>query len=321
VERTLRRDLDPSARVVRASSAADVPPECDVAVLFPGTCHPGLAGIRGVPTVVVCEGAHEVARTSLVERGIQESVSPRCATCSRDPSLASALRWAIERTELVQKLERSEARARSLALRDELTGLPNTRGCRERCRQLLAQSRRTGKGVAVLFLDLDSFKDVNDAYGHAAGDRLLRQVAERVAGSVRETDTVARRGGDEFIVLLDDVHGTADALRVARKVARAIAAPCLVGGDGAPEERPRDELGEPCVPPHAPGSGPLHALRPSASIGVALHPEHGASWQALERAADLAMYAAKELGGGRIRLASAHSGRIVRPPEERSSIR
>jgi len=159
-----------------------------------------------------------------------------------------------------------------------LTGLPNLELYRERLRQLVAQGRRTGKHLAVLFLDLDGFKRVNDTCGHAAGDRLLVDVACRVSACLRETDMLARRGGDEFVILLDGVRRRADAARVARKILLRVSEPSVVLGT---------------------------VLRTSASIGIAVYPEDGTEGETLERNADLAMYAAKVLGGNGISFASS----------------
>jgi diguanylate cyclase (GGDEF)-like protein len=130
--------------------------------------------------------------------------------------------------------------------------------------------------VAVLYLDLDRFKEVNDRLGHAAGDHLLQEVAKRLRVCTRETDTVARRGGDEFVILLDDVGSSVDAERVARKILASLSDPCRVRRVFA---------------------------RPSASIGIAIFPADGCDGETLERRADLAMYAAKRAGGKRFVLA------------------
>jgi diguanylate cyclase (GGDEF)-like protein len=131
--------------------------------------------------------------------------------------------------------------------------------------------------VAVLFLDLDRFKEVNDRFGHAAGDRLLQEVAARLRACTRETDTVARRGGDEFVVLLDEVGDPRNAEQVARNLLECISGPCRVHGE---------------------------LVRPFASIGVAVFPADGREAEDLEERADLAMYAAKRAGGNRVEVAS-----------------
>ncbi|MTV37674.1 sensor domain-containing diguanylate cyclase [Duganella radicis] len=149
---------------------------------------------------------------------------------------------------------------------DELTGLPNRRLFQDRMRLALARSRREHAGGAVLFIDLDDFKCVNDQHGHAAGDQLLRAVAQRIQSCVREADTVARLGGDEFVVLLEEVADAAQVRRVADKICKALAEPVALGAAELPA---------------------------SASIGVAMYPQQGEAVDDLMRHADQAMYASK----------------------------
>ena len=156
------------------------------------------------------------------------------------------------------------------AYHDGLTGLANRSLFRDRLEQALARSTRTDGEVAVLVLDLDGFKQVNDSLGHDAGDQLLRVVADRLTETVRATDTVARFGGDEFAVLLDQTD-EALAVSVARRALARLAEPAVVGG---------------------------RELQVAASIGIALHSGEGAGDE-LVRDADVAMYAAKDAGRGR----------------------
>jgi len=155
------------------------------------------------------------------------------------------------------------------AYHDPLTGLPNRTHLQDRMRLALAQARRRGRGLAVLFLDLDNFKAVNDSLGHAAGDRLLQEVAGRLRDCLREEDTVARVGGDEFVLLLPSVRHAEGAARIARKLRDRIEEGFRAGG---PE------------------------LTVTTSVGIALFPEHGEDEETLLRNADDAMYRAKELG-------------------------
>ena len=154
---------------------------------------------------------------------------------------------------------------------DELTDTPNRALMVDRIENAIASARRHDKQVAVLFVDLDGFKQVNDTRGHAAGDEVLRQAAVRLATSVRETDTVSRYGGDEFLVLLAEVSGAADAALVTSKMLAALARP-------------------------GPGSNDAGAI--PASIGVALYPHDADDADALIARADAAMYRAKRRGGG-----------------------
>lgn len=132
---------------------------------------------------------------------------------------------------------RSAREAEHLAYHDPLTGLPNRRLLLDRLSVALAHGRRTGRPLAVLFVDLDRFKVINDSLGHSAGDALLRQVGARLRAAVREEDTLARLGGDEFVLLLPELHEPAGAGEVARKVLDALREPFVVGG-GSCSSRP-----------------------------------------------------------------------------------
>ncbi|MBI5499902.1 MAG: EAL domain-containing protein [Deltaproteobacteria bacterium] len=159
-----------------------------------------------------------------------------------------------------------------LAHYDPLTGLPNRVLFRERLAHAMALARRASRKVAVLFADLDQFKPVNDTLGHAAGDDLLCQVAARLAGCLRVSDTVSRLAGDEFTILLDEVSGAGDAARVARKLLDELRFPFALGG---------------------------REWRLSVSIGIALYPDDATGLDELLSHADAAMYRAKESGRDR----------------------
>ncbi len=165
-----------------------------------------------------------------------------------------------------------------IATHDTLTGLANRRMLTERLSHALARAERTGEAVAVLFIDLDGFKSVNDKHGHGAGDEVLRDVAMRLRRIARATDFVARLGGDEFVILLDtDVHPGSPSM-LAERVFDALSAPCRFTGGEAP-------IG--------------------ASIGVAMHPPLSNLAADLIRRADAAMYEAKSAGKGCVRYATA----------------
>ncbi len=164
-----------------------------------------------------------------------------------------------------------------LANHDPLTGLANRARFLERLHESLLGADRDGSGCAVLLLDLDRFKSVNDTLGHHAGDLLLRQVAQRLLTCVRETDTVARLGGDEFVLILTRLKALAAAELVADNIIRALAEPCEI-------------LGQP--------------LRTGASIGIAMYPSDGSDAGELLQKADLAMYRAKSTGRNRYRVFS-----------------
>ena len=168
----------------------------------------------------------------------------------------------------------AEEKIRKLADHDALTGLPNRRLFQERLEQALSSARRRGRPLAVIALDLDDFKGVNDTLGHDAGDRLLCEVARRLVRDCRRSDTVARFGGDEFAILLEDLAQPDDALLVGRKVLAGLAEPFRDGN---------------------------RELRSTASLGVAVFPRHGRTADDMLKAADLALYKAKEDGRGRWR--------------------
>jgi diguanylate cyclase (GGDEF)-like protein/PAS domain S-box-containing protein len=178
-------------------------------------------------------------------------------------------------TQVAAAVERKqiEARLNHMARFDHLTDLPNRTLFRDRLQTALARARRDLERVALLYLDLDRFKEVNDQLGHAAGDRLLCEVARRLSRCVRESDTVGRLGGDEFAVLLPRVNQPEDAMAVAEKIRRELHQPFQLDG---------------------------HAAQIATSIGIALYPDHGESDDTLLKLADDAMYAAKRRGGNRL---------------------
>ncbi len=166
-------------------------------------------------------------------------------------------------TQEMTRLTRLEARARRLAYRDELTGLPNRRVLLDRLRQAIAQSTRHGRFVALLMLDVDGFKTVNDRLGHTIGDALLQVVADRLVNCVRAGDTVCRYGGDEFVVLLPDIVNRGAALAAERNIRVVLSAPYDIDGARITEQ---------------------------ASIGAAVFPADGRASRALIAHADAAMY-------------------------------
>lgn len=172
--------------------------------------------------------------------------------------------------------KREADRMRRLANHDSLTRLPNRVLLHDRLDQALSQAARDGASLAVLFLDLDGFKKVNDSQGHLMGDRVLEAVAERLCGCVRESDTIARLGGDEFVILLPDVKSGADAEKLAEKLLAVLSRPFVFAE------------GEAAV---------------GASIGIATYPRDGEDGEALLAAADQAMYRAKRKGGRQAALA------------------
>jgi diguanylate cyclase (GGDEF)-like protein len=184
-----------------------------------------------------------------------------------------------------------EERVRQLAYHDELTKLPNRRLFVDRFRQVLNLHRHIGGHVALMFIDLDKFKALNDQYGHKAGDQLLIEVARRLRQVVRESDTVARFGGDEFVVLLQALDASRQvaqeqASAIAEKIRLAISTPYTLAGSD-----------------HESGASFPYAL--SASIGVHLFGDASVSVDELLDHADTAMYRAKKDGRGEVRFTEA----------------
>ncbi|MFO1253454.1 MAG: GGDEF domain-containing protein, partial [Inhella sp.] len=182
---------------------------------------------------------------------------------------ADQLANALERT-------RREERLRFQAQYDALTELPNRHLFDDRLQVALGQAGRRREGLALVNIDLDKFKPINDTLGHAAGDALLRHVARRLQHALRQSDTVARVGGDEFVALLQPALRAEEVLAVAEKMRAALAQPFELEGQ-------RVEI--------------------SGSIGVALYPQHGQDAESLGRSADAAMYRAKRAGSNRVQLA------------------
>lgn len=182
----------------------------------------------------------------------------------------------------------AEEKIQNLAFHDVLTGLPNRRLLDDRLIQTMAASKRSGHYAALMFIDLDNFKPLNDQHGHAAGDLLLEEVAHRITGCVREVDTVSRFGGDEFVVLLseldvDNAKSIVEAGLVAEKIRIALAEPYVL------------------LLQHQGKAGTTVMHRCSSSIGVVMFIDHEISADDILKRADLAMYQAKDGGRNAIR--------------------
>ncbi len=178
----------------------------------------------------------------------------------------------------ISRIKEYEERLAHLAHHDPLTGLPNRVTLRDRLAVALEHEQRRNGRFAVAFVDLDRFKLINDSLGHGIGDRLLKVAAQRLGAAVRGGDTVSRQGGDEFVLLLDDIRIPEDAGRVAEKIIETLSQPYQIDG---------------------------HELAISASVGLALYPENGEDIDALLRNADAAMYAAKAAGRARYQFYSS----------------
>lgn len=174
----------------------------------------------------------------------------------------------------ISERKRNEEYMRHLAHHDTLTGLPNRALLYDRLAMALERAERYGECLAVMLIDLDRFKQVNDKLGHLAGDHLLKTVAERLKGCVRSVDTVARIGGDEFVVVLPDCRGIDNVARIADKIVAEVCQPIAFEA---------------------------HSMLTSPSIGVSVYPQDGADGETLLKHADEAMYAAKSTGRGKVK--------------------
>ena len=201
-------------------------------------------------------------RTSGQTFDVEETASP---ITDRHGAVTGAVAVLRDVTEAVAM----QARMAHLAQYDALTDLPNRLLLQDRAQLAIAHARRDGRCLAVMYLDLDGFKAVNDRLGHDMGDRLLVQFAQRLKAAVRGSDTVCRQGGDEFVVLLPGLDDAEGACSVARKILATCAAPFVLDAE------------------------PLHI---GLSGGIALFPAHGATFEELTQHADAAMYAAKRSG-------------------------
>jgi diguanylate cyclase (GGDEF)-like protein len=206
-----------------------------------------------VPTVALVDRFAPEVATQLVQFGAQDTL---VKSELGDRRLMVAINCAISRAHMAHF--------------DTLTGLPNRALMFDRLNHAITQTRRYGNQLALLFIDLDRFKFVNDTMGHEAGDTVLKTVAGRIRGCLRESDTVARLGGDEFIALVSNLEQTVSAATVAAKIVEQVSEPVMVAGDAATV---------------------------SPSIGIAMFPEDSESSDELIRLADAAMYQAKQTGG------------------------
>jgi diguanylate cyclase (GGDEF)-like protein/PAS domain S-box-containing protein len=175
----------------------------------------------------------------------------------------------------ITERRQTEEEIRQMAYHDSLTGIPNRKLFSDRLNIALAQAERNQKKVGIAMLDLDNFKDVNDTLGHVMGDLFLKAMAERLSAELREGDTVARFGGDEFMLILPDLKVTEDAIQVAQKIVDSFCKPFLVD---------------------------THQLVITTSIGIAVYPNDGTDEGMLLKNADIAMYQAKQAGRSRYEL-------------------
>ncbi len=175
----------------------------------------------------------------------------------------------------ISKRKAAEEHMHKLAHYDHLTGLPNRTLLTDRLQQAITAAKRGKTHMALMFIDLDKFKPINDKHGHHIGDILLKEVARRLLDCLRESDSAARIGGDEFVVLLPIIEAVSDAVAVAEKIRHALNQPFMIDG---------------------------HQLNISSCIGVAVYPEHGDNENLLLKNSDTAMYSAKEAGRNNVML-------------------
>ncbi|HEY2004829.1 MAG TPA: EAL domain-containing protein [Solirubrobacteraceae bacterium] len=220
-----------------------------------------------VPIIVLSSRAGEEFGLTAVKAGAQDFLR----TAELNPgALARSISYALER-------KRSEVELAHQALHDPLTELPNRALFSDRLSVALDRARRTGAPVAVLFLDVDSFKYINDSHGHQAGDQLLTVLAERFREMLRPMDTVARFGGDEFTFLFEELESEREAILIADRISQSARQPVILGSDE----------GETTV---------------QVSIGISIVTDPSVTPDSVIRDADVAMYRAKELGGDRFEL-------------------
>ena len=175
----------------------------------------------------------------------------------------------------ITERKKYEEKIQQMAFHDSLTGLPNRKLFSDRLGIVLAQAKRNKKKVGIVMLDLDNFKDVNDTLGHDVGDTLLKAVAERLSGTLRKSDTVARFGGDEFVLIFPDMEIIEEAIQVVQKIIDRFNKPFLID---------------------------THQLVVTTSIGIAVYPKDGMDEEILMKNADIAMYQAKQAGRARYQL-------------------
>ena len=212
---------------------------------------------------------HNPYHGNRVNNTFELEVSPLRNSQGELYGIIEVARDVTDRLRIEKELRESQSHLYRLAHHDTLTGLPNRLLFRDRLTQAINKAERNRTGVAVLFLDLDRFKQINDTLGHDVGDDLLVEVAARLQRQCRQSDTVARLGGDEFVFVLEAITNRKDAVGVGEKIMTALAAPIRVKG---------------------------HDLAITTSIGVALFPEDATDLEGVLKCADIALYAAKEIG-------------------------
>ncbi|VAX00381.1 diguanylate cyclase/phosphodiesterase (GGDEF & EAL domains) with PAS/PAC sensor(s) [hydrothermal vent metagenome] len=260
----------------RIGDAIDELTKNSYTVMLLDLCLPDGSGIRtlnkahqvvpNMPIIIITNEEDDELAIKAVKSGAQDFIVKNTFDASM---LYRSIRHAIERKRLWVKLAQTEKREHYLATRDVLTGLPNRHTYNERLKRGLSYCNRYGGKLAVMFMDLDRFKFINDTLGHKVGDILLKEVAKSIQTCLRDTDIVARLGGDEFIFLLPKIDQSLKAAKVAKHILKILSKPFMI------EQQ---------------------EIYISASIGIAMYPSDGDSAVKLIQNADLAMYSAKESG-------------------------
>jgi diguanylate cyclase (GGDEF)-like protein len=227
---------------------------------------------QDIPVIVLSNHDDESFAVKTVQMGAQDYLVKERVDRN---VLARAIRYAIERHQMIKKLEQAQGELQKIARYDSLTGLSNRNFFYEQLDKLIERVRRENKLMAVMFLDLDNFKPVNDEHGHSVGDLLLQSVAKRITSCLRKNDIAARLGGDEFIIAYD-TSGNEESLAIAaQRIIEVISDVYILSGQ---------------------------ELKISASIGVSVYPKDGVDMDVLIKNADTAMYSTKEDGGNNYNL-------------------
>lgn len=239
---------------------------------------------RGSPDAVKKTASGPVAVHALPAPGLRAFIKEIYACKQLVKNAQDQIEILTERNAGLQneiiELTRKEAQARQLAYHDGLTGLPNRSLLQDRFQQVLSQAERHHKPLALLMLDLDEFKRVNDKLGHTSGDKLLQAVALRLTKGIRGADTACRYGGDEFVIMLSEIDSPNIATALATEIGGRLSEPYIIDG---------------------------HKIHTAVSVGVAVYPRDGRTFDDLMKQADIAMYRTKGTG---------HSTSIVEQPRE-----
>ncbi|MCW7753064.1 diguanylate cyclase [Desulfobotulus sp. H1] len=276
--RTYSWEVDAEGRYSYVSSTVEAvlgyrPDEMVGHMYFYDICHPGDREERkrmGLQSIA--DGRDLLDGEDRVLRRDQRTLWVLCSGVAIRNSEGRVTGFRGTATDITERRKMAE-RIQHLALHDPLTGLPNRTLFEDRVGMALAAAQRDHVSLCLMFMDLDRFKPVNDRFGHGTGDLVLQVVARRITGILRGSDTAARIGGDEFVILLPRIRHPQDGMRVAEKIREALTAPFEIEG---------------------------HELQLSASIGVAIYPGTGGEYRDLYGKADAAMYQAKKEGGNRV---------------------